>query len=216
MALKPTDVPRWEPEPSDITEPSEGQKDSGWQPNEAPAAQVFNWFWNLTSKWISYLDDLTATALTWTAKQTFSGGVEVTSGVTIDELDVSGDLQADNITALGTISTDSLHVGGSPGYPARKWAAITVGGVGTKNSSAGSEAMTSVALSGTDGVLVSFATPLPTTDIAVFSTIHGGPTHRWIVDGYTVDGVTIKLYDSAGVALDASTTSATLSLMILY
>jgi hypothetical protein len=56
----PTDLPRWAETgggtpSSDITEPTSGEKDSGWTVGQKPPAQYFNWWMWLVYKWISWL-----------------------------------------------------------------------------------------------------------------------------------------------------------------
>lgn len=69
---KPTNLGRWATDgTAPITEPAEGKKDVGWAVDEKPAAQYFNWFWNIAYKWFTYLDDLSNQVWTWTAAHTF-------------------------------------------------------------------------------------------------------------------------------------------------
>lgn len=57
MATKPATQPRWaDGGGALITTPSSGAQDVGHVPNTAPAAQLFNWFWNLVYLWIAFFD----------------------------------------------------------------------------------------------------------------------------------------------------------------
>jgi hypothetical protein len=54
--MKPEKEPFWATT-GDISEPSDEKKSVGWNTTgEKPARQVFNWFWNLVSSWISYFN----------------------------------------------------------------------------------------------------------------------------------------------------------------
>ncbi|MEW5804677.1 MAG: hypothetical protein AB1847_21515, partial [bacterium] len=54
---KPATKPNWIPsnDPAKITAPDTDKQNTGWLSAEKPAFQYFNWFWNLISKWISFL-----------------------------------------------------------------------------------------------------------------------------------------------------------------
>lgn len=68
---KPTLLPRWATNPpagppTDITEPTSAQKDSGWQPagsvefpDGKPVRQIMNWLQNLAHQWFGWLDSST-------------------------------------------------------------------------------------------------------------------------------------------------------------
>ena len=58
---KPTTKPEWIPDsdPSKIEAPSASKQNTGWLSGEKPPYQFFNWFWNLVSKWVEYLEDFT-------------------------------------------------------------------------------------------------------------------------------------------------------------
>lgn len=79
---KPTTIPRFAQladgtPAANIEEPTDGQKDTGWEVNQIPPSSVFNWMHRWCTQWIRYLDGLAGEALTWTARQTFSGGATV-------------------------------------------------------------------------------------------------------------------------------------------
>jgi len=85
---KPTTKPVWNTSGANRSTPSSGQQASGWTVNQAPPSSWLNWLAYWTYAWIDYLDEigtdlagLFSTANTWTAKQTFSGGLDGTSAV---------------------------------------------------------------------------------------------------------------------------------------
>ncbi len=56
---RPEKLPAWATnEDSVITEPSDGKKATGWLSPEKPTDGTFNWWQNLTYKWVNYLDQL--------------------------------------------------------------------------------------------------------------------------------------------------------------
>ncbi len=52
---RPENLPSWNAPGVDVEEPSTTKKSTGHLPNERPPAQFFNWFWNLISSWLEYL-----------------------------------------------------------------------------------------------------------------------------------------------------------------
>jgi hypothetical protein len=73
---KPTSLPEWASSANaNVTEPSLAQKQAGWSVRQKMPAQYLNWWKKLVYGWIQYLDGLTAEALTWVAKHTFSAGL---------------------------------------------------------------------------------------------------------------------------------------------
>ena len=148
MATKPSSLPRWAETaggtPSAaITEPSSGQKDTGWAVAQKPPAQFFNWLLHLIYKWIEYLNDgdlsgnhtiagtLGVTGLfTASAGVSATGNVAATAAVTSATVTATGKIEGDDIEANGDIywnDTAPLHIGAPEffhGY-AGEW---TVGG----------------------------------------------------------------------------------------
>lgn len=112
---KPVELPRWGTallNPSDIVDPTSGKKDIGWQDGEMPPHSYMNWLFNLIYQWCSYLNGLTGEALTWTALETFSAGIAVTGGATIDTLNLTSLAISGNATiggTLGVTGVSSLH-----------------------------------------------------------------------------------------------------------
>ncbi len=58
---KPISKPDWIPDsdPAKIIAPSDSKQNAGWLSAEKPPYQYFNWFWNLVSKWLAYLETIT-------------------------------------------------------------------------------------------------------------------------------------------------------------
>lgn len=73
-------LPTWNTGLANNTEPNGAKKTLGWEVNEKPASSYFNWWQNKVGEWVSYLDAITAEALTWTGLQTFDRKVTITPG----------------------------------------------------------------------------------------------------------------------------------------
>jgi hypothetical protein len=73
---KPSEVPAWATTGTIVT-PSSGKRATGWVTGEKAPAQWFNWYMNRVGQWCTWLNGLQAELLTWTARQTFTGGVTV-------------------------------------------------------------------------------------------------------------------------------------------
>lgn len=134
MASKPASLPRWSETaggvPSNIVEPSSGQKDTGWTPGQKPPARFFNWYKNLVYKWIQYLDDLSNQAFTWTQFHVFQKRVTVSAGVASNHngLQATGDGSGAGVKGTGGDTAGSPGVDGSGGVG---------GGPGVKGSAIG-------------------------------------------------------------------------------
>lgn len=96
MSTKPAALPRWASDESNNTEPSSGQKDTGWTPGQDGVSDYDNWIKFLTYQWCEYLSD-----------GAFTGGISVADGLTTDDLTVTDDL-----TATDLVVTNDLHVQG--------------------------------------------------------------------------------------------------------
>lgn len=58
MATKPTSLPRWATDgAAEITVPSSGKMDLGWEDGELPPHDYFNWQGNLTYQWLLWASD---------------------------------------------------------------------------------------------------------------------------------------------------------------
>lgn len=133
---KPASVPRWAEDiggtPSaNIVEPASSQKDSGWPGGGyKPPAEFFNWFQQLTYRWILYLQDLENQAITWTALHVFQKKVTITAGVASNHAGavIKGDGSGAGVTGTGgdTAGTSGVHGTGGVG-----------GGIGVKGTAIG-------------------------------------------------------------------------------
>lgn len=66
MPTIPTKIPRWADDPeASIVEPPELKKNAGWEAAEKPPASYFNWWMNLVSVWLAWLQ--------WVAGFVFEG-----------------------------------------------------------------------------------------------------------------------------------------------
>jgi len=54
---KPTSIPRWDDDETNLTEPSEGKKDVGWEVDEIPPSSWENWKSNLIGNWFKWIDE---------------------------------------------------------------------------------------------------------------------------------------------------------------
>lgn len=77
MATKPVSLPAWNTGGANNTEPSAGEKVSGWTVGQQPPSSYFNWWQKLTYEWTAYLDDLEAQAMNWTAEHVFDEKITV-------------------------------------------------------------------------------------------------------------------------------------------
>lgn len=88
---KPASVPTWASAETNNTEPSSGQKASGWTTNQKGVSSYDNWYKNEVSKWLAYLD----------------------AGEWDDDLTVTGNLTVEGNTTLGDADTDTITVTGT-------------------------------------------------------------------------------------------------------
>lgn len=56
MTAKPTTLPRWSTDMSNMTAPSSGQMDTGWTPNQDGVSDYDNYIKYWTYKWVEWLD----------------------------------------------------------------------------------------------------------------------------------------------------------------
>jgi hypothetical protein len=57
VSTKPTQVPEWATDETNNTEPSAGQKATGYTPGQAAVSSYFNWFMRRAGQWCQYLND---------------------------------------------------------------------------------------------------------------------------------------------------------------
>lgn len=70
---KPSQVPDWNTGGGNRTEPSAGEKASGYAVNDVPSSGKLNWLLNLAGQWASYLNGLSSGTEGWSATQIFNG-----------------------------------------------------------------------------------------------------------------------------------------------
>jgi hypothetical protein len=80
---QPGTLPRWAEtvsgtQASNVVGPAAGKQDTGYVTGgDIPTSGGLNWLFRWIYKWCQYVAGLTSEALTWTARQTFSGGATV-------------------------------------------------------------------------------------------------------------------------------------------
>jgi hypothetical protein len=95
---KPTELPRWGTDETNETEPSEGQKSSGWVNSQTPPSGYENWIKRVTYTWCAWADDV------------FD---DDDATLTINrDIATAGDVSADTLTATGSIEGADLTVTG--------------------------------------------------------------------------------------------------------
>lgn len=119
MADKPTTLPAWATDLSNNTEPSSGQKATGWTPGQDGISDYDNWYKELVYRWCSYLNDGDFDAPI--RLETESSGNAVRLEVNnADELELrngadsaAGNLRAGNAVLSGTLAVtgDAAVVG---------------------------------------------------------------------------------------------------------
>lgn len=58
MATRPSTLPGWIPDnTTNITTPVAARLTNGWTPGSPPTGEEFNWFQNLVSQWLAYIDE---------------------------------------------------------------------------------------------------------------------------------------------------------------
>lgn len=124
---KPTDLPRWNTDLTNQTEPTEGKKDAGWAVGDEADSSIFNWLFFTIYQWCLYLDGLYAEAIDWTGAHTFSAGIQVINpgGGT-----ASAAVQAVGSNANGARAIYGLAGSGTGGHAGYFDAALTPFGIG--------------------------------------------------------------------------------------
>ena len=92
MSSKPTTLPAWNTDETNNTEPSAGQKATGWEPNQQGVSDYMNWWMFLVYQWTQYLND-----------GELQGDVTIDGTLTV-ERSVPG--LAPIITAVGNVAID--------------------------------------------------------------------------------------------------------------
>lgn len=107
MATKPTNLAAWNTGGANNTEPSAGEKITGWTVGQAPPSSYFNWWQRLVWQWLVYLDDIANIAWTWAGAHVFNstarfnGRVDAivapgagNANINVENLDTSADSHA--------------------------------------------------------------------------------------------------------------------------
>lgn len=108
----PDSTPRWEAPDTAVIEPAPAVSSSGWPAAESAPGAATNWFWRLTSRWLSYLADV--------VKNSYGAEHDLVTGAhrEVTALNVTSDLASFQTVAaeqgniLG-LSVQSVYVGGS-------------------------------------------------------------------------------------------------------
>lgn len=147
---------------ANITAPSSGQRDTGWNLNQVPPSSFFNYLSNRTYRWMLFLDEVFKTAGVAVADIKLTGAANITGVVTAGSglvVSAGGAAVTGNSSVVGTLSVSALAtlasatitgnaaVGGTLGVTG----AVTIGG--SLTASGGTLAVTgSETVSGTLGV----------------------------------------------------------------
>lgn len=134
MASRPSELPRWADvaDPSDVVEPSEGQKNTGWAVGQRPPAQNFNWLQNNVYNWLNHLSDfadnlktaagvagyIAGQGITWGAAHAFSAGLTGTTAALTGAISgasaaISGAITAGSAAIAGAITAASAAISGN-------------------------------------------------------------------------------------------------------
>jgi hypothetical protein len=118
---RPTKFPNWATSGTNIVEPPDGKKASGWIAGEQPPASYFNYWQNLVQQWVEWFDEAAHTdgdAATFANVQV-NGTLGTTGDTTVGtdgaaNLQVNGALTATGLATVGTLTTGGLTtVGGN-------------------------------------------------------------------------------------------------------
>lgn len=105
---EPVKLPRWATDGgSQVVEPSEGKKDTGWNPDERPPAQYFNWLLTVAYSWFNYLSLrlLATVGLAADTKLTIASGV-ITPTQGNHTVENQGGGSTDDLTNIVTTNLD--------------------------------------------------------------------------------------------------------------
>lgn len=91
---KPTKLPVWATDLSNVTEPASGQKDTGWTNNQPAISSYFNWLFYTIYLWLAYID-----AGVFDGPITVDGNLSVTGNTFIDGY---VDINNVRLTSLGS------------------------------------------------------------------------------------------------------------------
>lgn len=107
----PTDLPSWNPSLSNVAEPLDARKISGYTSGETPTAGAFNWIVNFWAQWISYL---------WARVQSYSTLQGLYAGLSDGSMgqlfEPSTGLWGDTLDTAIDSTTRAPHIGGNGPY----------------------------------------------------------------------------------------------------
>jgi len=200
---RPTNpVPDWDPPDADVVEPLAGEKATGWQQNDIPEAEVFNWWWRGGSRWLRHLRDVAARYLSlYDAGQDGSGPTPgLTAGSTFVVYEDDGQFAPGSqigggitvVTPSGIAVTDqhiiTAHAGGflrAIGVESGVIVDIGLPGAGATGQVRSDGALTAIAR-GNDVHLYDSSDPDPNNWSFVATLAHGAIVHDVAMDGTNV------------------------------
>ena len=93
---KPTELPEWNTNETNLVEPDASYKSDGWTIGEAADSSFFNWYMNRAYQWLAWLD-----AGEWEAVN-----LDLSGALTVDgDVTSGGDVEADNLYFTSTETT---------------------------------------------------------------------------------------------------------------
>lgn len=134
---KPAQYPTWATAGTNNTEPSSGQKASGWTANQVAVSSYFNWVLYTIYLWIVYLD-----SGNWIGPITITGDLTVTGNFVVQGNSTLGNATSDLTTVSGDIEiTRDIDVNGQLYWetavptvlPGAHWTTYTVDGNAEKH-----------------------------------------------------------------------------------
>ena len=140
MATKPASQPAWDSSNTNVVVPPNGKIVSGWATNDVPPSGFFNWFWQLVSNWISYLNDSF-----FVGTSPGGPGLDATGGAPSNTIAGGDGLHGHGTAGTagsanggnGVIGDAATSVGGSPGIGVKGNAANQAGSAGVQGNGAG-------------------------------------------------------------------------------
>ena len=108
---KPSVLPRWNTDLSNQTDPSSGQKDSGWTVDQPAVSSYFNWLFYTIYLWLQWIDAgiLTAVSMVTSGVVTVGGLLTASAGLALTgALTMTGNLL---VTGNGSFSGTLTMIG---------------------------------------------------------------------------------------------------------
>jgi hypothetical protein len=140
MATKPGTQPSWDSSNTNVVTPPGGKIVSGWAVNDVPPSSFFNWFWQLVSNWISYLNDSF-----FVGTSPGGPGLDATGGAPSNTITGGDGLHGHGTAGAagtanggsGVIGDAATSFGGSPGIGVKGNAVNQAGSAGVQGNGAG-------------------------------------------------------------------------------